>query len=354
MKNANLKYTPTRHLRIGDRVVMNMDEESRSWGRPGPKDGAEGNIIGFVRYPDFRSRLGRYSKVEPGIYEGNGVPIIHWDGFDVDPTLVNGHSHFIDHDIAHETGLYLGTAEDLRTVMEFSRTSCDDMALVDQEEAERRYQEEWMIPVLRDRSISAREQEVKLLNIVRLGDLPETMAWEGDIIYPKNPSQFGGYEDDEPAHMRVRRIEYRWGAHSECAYSVGWHDDATGEDAGRGTAYIYDKDIDRVERGNVWKHYNGEPLSFKSLEEEVYFAREMGMTEELRNPKTQTFSWDLEEALDAIEGNQGHGFSKLSLPAGLGGSRISVYRYLDEDLAQRVRARTLKGFGRGEALAPQI
>lgn len=56
-----------RCLRIGDRVVMAMEQEARNWGRPCVPDGTHGTVIGFHRYERHVPRVGGFGK-KPGVW----------------------------------------------------------------------------------------------------------------------------------------------------------------------------------------------------------------------------------------------------------------------------------------------
>lgn len=345
MTKSKLDFINSRHMRVGDRVIMQMDEEVRSWGRHGPKDGTHGTVIGKYRSTIHRSRFGidaRFHK--PGVYEKDGVTIIHWDGHDPDPTVDDGISRVsVGAPLAEVPG-FSGSADQLKRIMSSSRMSCTNIALIDQEEAARRRREEWVIPVLEEKSISRHDQEYKLENVVRIGDLPETRAWEGDTIYPNTQElQSHRRNSDRPVHLQVHSIHYKWIDREPHTYQVGWYYDDTGEYSGMGHTYIGDSEIARVDRGNVWKHYHGEPLSFESIQDEVAFAHGMGFSEELLNPKTGLYTWTKDEALEAIRKNYGQGFNMGGVLAF--SHRISLYRFKDEDLARRLRATVLEGFG---------
>lgn len=343
---TKLNFTSNRHLRVGDRVVMQMDKEARSWGRKGPEDGTEGTIIGKYRATVHRLRYGIDTSFwKPGVYEQDGVAIVHWDGHEPDLTVIDGLSYTSPSDASAFAAKLRINPVALKAAMEFSRTSDTDMALVDREEADRRYQEEWVSPVLTEKTVTRHQQEDKLLNVQRVGDLPETMAWEGDRIEPsKDDLKRRTNSEGEPVHMRVHMIHYEWVPQEPHTYMVSWFLDKTGEDARMGSTYISDKDIKSVERGNVWKHYNGVELNFASLREEIDFAHAMGMTQELSNPlQNNLFVWSKSEALQAIKENRGQGITMGGFLSSA--DRISLYRFKDEDLAARVRETTLRGFG---------
>lgn len=335
--------TPSELMRIGDRVIAETEDKPVSWTKRQVPDGTKGTVIGKYRYTEYRPRFnGQLQGREPGVYEKDGVAIVHWDGYAPDPTVKDGVSRIFGNSDASDVPGFHGTTEELRTAILRSRISESEMALVDQEEAERRHFEEWEKPVAVDKTISARDQRAKLTGLTRIADLPETMAWEGDKIILKQ-GHVQENSEGRPVHMRVHFIHYNWVPQEPHTYMVSWYFNDTGEYACMGSTYANDDDIERVERGNVWKHYNSEPTNFASLDEEVGFAHGMGLSEELRNPANALFRWNSEEALIAIRQNLAHGFTKGTHFDR--SERIGVYRFTDDDLAQRIRSQVLSDYG---------
>ena len=98
-----------------------------------------------------------------------------------------------------------------------------------------------------------------------------------------------------------------------------------------------------ISRGNVWKYYHGEKLSFDGIESKAKFFSSLGHTDEIKNPKTGYYTFNLEEALDALKTGIGH---SINVSGGFFGGAPSthVYRFRDEELGKEVAALTLKGF----------
>lgn len=309
-----LKRTTTRHLRVGDTVVMQMDIDARYWGRSGPEDGTIGTVVGKRRHKLFRTHFDSiYSELEPGVYEKDGAPIIQWEDRP-EPE----------------------TASDM------------DIALVDQEEGERRYLEEWVKPVLQDKSISMSGQDNLLNNLVWLSYLPETNFYELDVVrFVDNSMNRTENNEGRPVYAAIHKINYEWVPEREPhTYMISWYFADTGEYACMGSTYVGDSDLVLIERGNVWKHYHGQPTNFLSLKEEGTFAWGMNQAHEVRNPKTNLYSWTIEEALDALSGDNPIGGS-ISVSEGFGnGPHVSVHKFLDPDLNERFRLTTLEGFNR--------
>jgi hypothetical protein len=192
------------------------------------------------------------------------------------------------------------------------------LTLVDGAEYERR-EKEWRA-----------DDESWLKRKVRLRDLPETKFWEGDHVRCST----------HPDATIVQRVEYRWGER-DGAFTYAVSDSMTAGWNG----YARDDRLELVERGDVWKYYHGEPLTFDSLDDEANFFKLLGHVEDLRNPAhDDLYAWTKEEALEAIRTGYAHGFS-VGTNMFSGTLRHDVIRYRDEELGARVRQATLAGFG---------
>lgn len=101
------------------------------------------------------------------------------------------------------------------------------------------------------------------------------------------------------------------------------------------------EELELVERGNVWRKLFGLPLVFADLRDEANFTGATGGTEEVRNPASGLYRWNLKEVLQAIRDGIAHGFSMSNL---FGHSAISATRFKDEELGKKVAAETLKNF----------
>ena len=177
----------------------------------------------------------------------------------------------------------------------------------------------------------------------RLSDLPETKFWPGDKVK---------YVGDIDWMVResvviVDSIEYNYiGEFCNDGVTPMPHNCLRLNSGG--TCNFNDEFLVLVERGNVWKYYNDEPISFNGIDEEAAFYMEIGRTTEVRNPETNLYSWDQNgdhpvQALKAIKNRLGHGMN-VSTPFFCSSPQISVYRFLDEEVGERVRKATLEGF----------
>lgn len=272
-------------LRPGDQVVVNIEKESREWGYDPCPDGTVAEVLGFAEH--YVGRVGAHRP--PGVYENTSWVKIKFP----DPNIAGLH---------HVRQEWSGR-----------------LTMLDQVEYERRL-EEW------------RRNGGKLGGFL-LRPLPETEFWEGDVVTSSR--------HDDVRVVAVIKFEWMGDKRADgspvsiyacsSAIDAGWH------------VYCDASELTLVERGPIWKHHHGEPIAFPSLEEEARFYSLIGLTEEVRNPANDLFSWTKEEALQALRTGVGHG---ITVHNGLfGGSpRTGVIRYLDEDLGHRVAAYTLENF----------
>ncbi len=294
----------------GDRVVVKMDPEARAWGRKGPPDGTQGTIIGKTRVTRYEGRFGNSRHFyEPGVYERDGSFIVLFDsaeditGLSLDDVIGKNTLTGLDYDIQ-----FVDSAIAAQRLAEYHAFS-DDY-------------------ITRQRHFE---------NIVRIGDLPDTAFWEGDIVLVTRE----GFSDYPELHTQIEHVEWYWEGRP---YQIQWIDAKTGKYAGRGHTYANEADLCLIERGNVWREAHGEPLIFRNIIEEAAYANGTGRTEEVRNPATELYAWTKDEALVAIKHGIADGFS-LSTGFFGSGPSIHVNRFTDRNLGERVRAETLNGFG---------
>lgn len=315
----------------GMRVVVREDKEVYDTTSGYPTPGSTGTLVSRHRCVETRSRFGidRY-RSEPGVYEFDGSWVVKMDNPELGVTEFNGQPK------GYQTAGY-----------EF------DVHPDSQEEYDRRYQELWVKPAHEDKAFELTALESVLNNTVRVRDLPTSFAWEQDEIIPKE-----GYEryfdSGEKCRLFVEEIEYPGlpSDFSEIVYRVSCRDN---EGNHRYGTYIHESQVGDVIRGNVWKHENGHPLKFSSIEDEAAFHNGMGWAEETRNPKTDNYAWSIEEALDAVESGVVDLIRKSEVMAFFSDRiYITCLKFKDEDLGKRLREKTLKGFGREtpEAISP--
>lgn len=277
--------TLTELLEIGDEVVFKVDPERRAWTSDykDVPDGTRGVVCGF------------YDAI---IYEPRVPILVHPPG------------------VYHRRGAVSVWLADGRVVPgDYSVDMIDDEERLRRDAARRDHR-----GVFQDK-------------LIRIGDLPATKFWEQDKVRVNHP-HFG------ERIMTVSRIDY-YGLHETRDDGSPWPIyDVCFSDGG--TTNSEESWMELIARGNVWKHYNDETLSFSSLQEEADFFKAIGECEEVRNPESDLYVWDKDEVLAAIKSGVVHGFSLSSF---FGSEpRINAHRFKDEALGRRVAEATLNGF----------
>lgn len=284
----------SRYLRIGDRVVMTMDKEARRWGRSGVADGTHGTVIGFHGYEHHVPRVGGFGR-KPGLYRINGSGVVAWDSGEY--TTPN--------------------ASDLRWLT-------DHKKLVKLRAADKAW-------------IDAFETDQFL------GPLPELPFWEHDLVSDKTGRVRMGDRTD--GLLRICRINYdRLDAKRDDGSPMPIYDVEAPEEGHSGYTCLGDDRLELVARGNVWKWFNA-PASivWTNLKEEAAFHRWLGACDEIRNPRTSLYAWNLADIraglvdglIDAPAVH--HGFFGA-------GPSTHCYKFHDRNLGERVRAEAIKGF----------
>jgi len=276
-------------LRIGDEVIFKVDHETRRWTSTykDVPDGTKGIVCGFYDAVIYESRVPVLIH-KPGIYHRRGaVSVLLPDG----RIVPGGYS----------------------------------IEMVDNEEKNRRD------AAMRD------EHGILRTPQIRLGDLPPTPFWEHDKVRVHFPYAGHGVQE-----MIIRRIDY-YHMHEHRQDGSPWPFYEVDYMRGGSTA-VEESWVELIERGNVWKYYNNQSLTFADLKEEGDFFSLVGETEEVRNPANGLYGWTKEEVLEAIKNGEVHGFS---VSGGFFGSgpHISARRFKNEELGQRVAKATLEGFG---------
>ncbi|RJQ35153.1 hypothetical protein C4568_01540 [Candidatus Parcubacteria bacterium] len=287
-KKARSTMTLSELLEIGDEVVFKVDPERRYWTDTykDVPDGTKGIVCGF------------YDAV---IYEPRAPVLVHQPG------------------VYHRKGAVSVWLSDGRIV-----PGDWSIEMTNKDEEKRRD------AAMRDEHGIFRSKQV------RLGDLPATKFWEHDKVRVRFP------HDGSEHEMTIGRIDYHH-MHQRRDDGSPWPFYGVNYSAGVSTS-AEEAWIELIERGNVWKYHNNEPLVFTDLKEEAGFFQLVGQTEEMRNPENGLYSWTKDEVLAAIKAGTVHGFSVSSGFFG-SGPHINAQRFKDEGLGKRVAKATLEGFG---------
>lgn len=171
----------------------------------------------------------------------------------------------------------------------------------------------------------------------KISDLPHTKFWEDDIV------EMDWGNAGRPERGYICRVNYERMNHKRNNGNPWPFYDVQRIPAGGQSAYE-ETELKLISRGNVWKYYHDEPLTFADLKEEANFAKKLGKTDGVLNPTSGDYSWTKDEVLAAIKAGAVHG---LLVEGGMFGSGpiTRAMRFHDEDLGRRIAAATLAGFG---------
>lgn len=275
-------------MKTGDRVVFLADQAVHNlMGRPMIiEKGASGTVTRLVYESSNVARTG-WPSVEPGVYRYvSGVQVTFDEG-----TTVN---------------------------------ACGNVFLVDGEEMQQRIE-------------AARAADSTIISrMERTGDLPETRFWEGDLVRV--------VRDDWPYARRMKVVRIDYGRiHARRNDGSSWPFYALSCQTGV-EHDAEDSWLELARRGRVWRYYHGQPVAFRSLQDEAAFFASLGHVTEIRNPDTKVYAWSRQEFLAGLYEGLVHGFTPGS---GFYGERvlsISAIRYRDEELGARVAAELLRHF----------
>lgn len=288
----------TKLLRIGDEVVMNMDEEARGWGRKGVPDGTKGTVVGFFEYHTTRHMN---SGKKPGIYRGNGAAVVEWETGEVD---THGSDIAIDKHILdkrREDTVYNDVFD--REVRQYDLPKFDYMV-------GNKVAYTWKPDPRHARGEPQREigviTSIDFDEIVerRTGQLLDSKVW---------------------GHKRVIHVDIEGG----------------------GSTRICHAEIEElIEKGNYWAWENDKSqLKFKDLNHEATFYATLGKRRQVRSPRSGNFKWTLDDAVAAVRRGEIDG---LGTSGSFFGSKPFPVTYkMDDDLADlsaRLRAKTVEGF----------
>lgn len=268
-------------LRVGDEVVVDIAQENIDWGYKPYPNGTKAKIVEFGEIGYGRTNN---FGLEPGIYENTAWAFIEVDGKRSEGTI----------------------------------STCF-----------------LKVP---DKVLKQRSKEKDFYKGRKLRDLPEMKFWEEDkvTLSAKGRKAYGGWRSEaEGETLTVKNVDYLRGGwrHYDVALPLG------------GQVGLKDEDLKLVERGNVWKYYHNEPMTFSSLREEAQLMLDMGFADEVRNPATGNFAWSMWNILSAVRSGVAHGFTQQGrlypLPENHSMANVTVWKFRDEELGKKVAEATL-------------
>lgn len=274
---------------VGDKVVIQVDKEARSWGYNPAPDGTVAEVVGFSEIP--YGRVGNFG-YKPGIYHNRSWPKVK-----------------------------LPTGE----VISIGGWNLEPF---DKAEYDKKY-----------KARKAPDCFDKERDFIR--NLPETKFWEHDEVKPVSQKAIKHLGECE--RVFIVRIDYGdigrkimdgspWPFYVVSdAIHGGW------------TINFREDDFELVKRGNVWNYYHNLPLVFKDLKEKANFYQAIGRTKEVRNPANKIYRWTKDEVLKAIQDGIAH--SMRCHGGFFGGDCIGAEWFLDEEVGKEVAKATLEGFG---------
>lgn len=275
-------------ITIGDRVLINIPKENRSWGYNPCPNNTIAEVVGFSTITN--GRINNYGR-DPGIFENKCQVKVR-----------------------------------LPDEKEICISSCHIKP-----ENEETYEQKLSVW----RNLSSESKNIRK----KIADLPETDFYEGDVVLC---SSFISKEE-----WVIHHIQYEYiGQHRDDGSNMGIYSLSESLNSGSYLSVFGSDELQLVRRGNVWRYYNNEPISFETLQEEAAFHKMLGKTKEIKNPSNGTYSWTKDEILQAIQVGIVHGFAIGFVPYHLTNtSHLSAICFDDEGLGKRIAKETLKGFG---------
>lgn len=222
-------------------------------------------------------------------------------------------------------------------------------------------------------------QRLSSLNNPFVSQLPDTEIWEGDIVRPKpcdRTSELLRLERVKcnsipgiPDAYMVADVSFRRPGEIVGSLDYGPYFGIGDRFLKRWNGGFFDWELELVERGNFWRRAHDEPLIFKDLEEESFWAWMVGETEAVPAPERPKDPWSRDylsecsvevqaqqrakwysetAALSCVSEGKGHGIQSHHAFEDVYDSRpyvwCNVLRFKDEDLGRRVAAATAHGF----------
>lgn len=280
-----------KYLRVGDLVVMHLDEESRHY-RKDVSDGTIGIVSHFTRYKDYHPRINNWGQ-ESGVYMKNGVAEIVWIDGSVSQPGAGSLRWLTDH-------------EEKQKQRRDDRAGSDEYDRAD-----------------------------------RLSDLPDLLLWEMDTVRIIKGHQPWQHTDI----VRVERIDYRNLDSTRDDGSPMPIYDCTPLEKGYGRCSFEETEVELVERGSLWKWFNGQraQVRFDSLEEEIAFHFALDQEEQVKCEQSKSYHWPFAAILPALRAGT---IDVIKRSGGFFGASDSMagHKLTDPDLSRRVREESIRGY----------
>jgi hypothetical protein len=145
--------------------------------------------------------------------------------------------------------------------------------------------------------------------------------------------------------VRVERIDYHRIGDKRSDGSPMPVYQCTPLEKGYGTCSFDVTEVVLVERGNVWKWFNGQrdQVKFDSLEEEIAFHFMLGQEEQIKCEQSKGYHWPFSAILPALRAGT---IDVVKRSGGFFGASDSMaaHKLTDPDLSQRVREESIRGY----------
>lgn len=160
-----------------------------------------------------------------------------------------------------------------------------------------------------------------------LRELPETPLWEDDVVEV--------YDGRRGYVSTIDHLEAERDPASEVPiYTVKF---------AVGSEKFHLRSLDLVERGDVWKFYNGHELHFESAANEANFYHRISHVTSVRNDDDSIWTFPWQQAVEALEsGKADMIWHDWSVPLNDPGYNVSCYTIDDPEVGERCRLELLE------------
>lgn len=183
----------------------------------------------------------------------------------------------------------------------------------------------------------------------RVGDLPDTEIWEGDVVELRPEMKIEQPEDlplgtipDHPSGLIACWMNFTRPGDVHESLETEPHVRVSDRLLCiEGSDGFPMSSLRRIQHGNVWRRAHDQPLIFHDLAEEAIFFYTIGEATDVKSGRSEG-GWDKQSGLQAIRAGRGHGLWRNRTP-----ERISynLVKYDDPFLGKRIaRATVQEGF----------